>query len=80
MQSNDFDTGTRATRELSDEELTQIQGGNFLGDAWNAVKNAVKHVIDVITHPKPPKLPIELPSPLPRPPYPPLPFPWPPAR
>lgn len=37
--------------ELSEAELGCIQGGNILGDAWNAVKDAVSPTINAIIHP-----------------------------
>ena len=61
--------------ELTDTELAQIQGGGWLGDAWNAVKKGAKVVggvvvaiIDAVLHP--PKDPND-PFPKPRP--------WPPV-
>jgi len=41
MNNVNLETNSLAGRELTDEELMMIQGGNILGDAWNAVKSAV---------------------------------------
>jgi hypothetical protein len=39
-----FDTAIVGARELSDDELMLIQGGNIFGDAWNWVKGAASDV------------------------------------
>ena len=41
---NDFDTAIVGARELSDDELMLIQGGNIFGDAWNWAKGAASDV------------------------------------
>jgi len=51
MNQNDFDLSISGARELTEEELTLIQGGNIFGDAWNAVKGAAADVVDAVTHP-----------------------------
>ena len=80
MSQHDFETSVRAARELSEDELMQIQGGGFFGDVWDGVKTvgqAIWDGIKVIFNPPPRPRPLPDPFPLPRPdPYP-LPHPRP---
>jgi len=39
--NNNFEMGIVGARELTDEELMMIQGGNFFDDAWSWTKKAV---------------------------------------
>jgi hypothetical protein len=38
MHMNDFERTISGAHELSERELMLVQGGNFLGDAWNWVR------------------------------------------
>ena len=72
MHKDNYDLGSLG-RELTDEELMQIQGGGFWGDVWNGVKKAGQAVVDaieVILYPKPKPDPFPLPIPRPKPPFP----------
>lgn len=42
--NDNFDTAIVGARELSDDELMLIQGGNIFGDAWSWVKGAASDV------------------------------------
>lgn len=80
MSQHDFETSVPAARELSEDELMQIQGGGVLGDIWEGVKTVAGKVWDVL---KPvirwPPLPLPDPRPHPLPLPRPLPHPLPPG-
>ena len=42
--NDNFDLTIAGARELNDDELMLIQGGSWLGDAWNSVKHAASDV------------------------------------
>jgi hypothetical protein len=46
--NNNFEMNSLVGRELTEEELTMIQGGNIFGDIGRAVSNGVKAVGNAI--------------------------------
>jgi len=51
MTKDDSKSISLGARELTEQELTLIQGGGFLGDLWDDVKSGANAVVNTIIHP-----------------------------